>query len=351
MHFDVKILIKTILKIILCVFFWLIVMEQLVRFYLFGFSSFNYFKMGSVNKLGVSGIIQPSVYPEIIYELKPNLDMYYKMVRFKTNPHGLRDKEYLVVKPKDTFRVAVLGDSFTMPTGVNIEDAFHSRLEDFLNSQSTAEFYEFINFGVGGYDVKQYLATLKYRALKYEPDLVLFCLCGPFDNGIQDEQYYHEAYKVKPVEHSFLKSFTLMLLNQNVLYKNFKLRLRRLFKRDRYIAESAGLARKTKGEIDYLKPIFLELSEISKGRNIPVCIVILSIRYIEEERYNEVKKLASENGLYLIDTIPYFKGLIPSDYFIYPINAHPNTKANKIFADVIYEFLKEHDLLHIRHAQ
>ena len=46
-----------------------------------------------------------------------------------------------------------------------------------------------------------------------------------------------------------------------------------------------------------------------------------------------------------IDTIPYFKGLNTADYVIYPIDHHPNAKAHKIFADVIYKYLREHDLL------
>ncbi len=50
--------------------------------------------------MGVSGLIKPSSYTKIIFELKPNLNTYFKMARFMTNSCGLRDKEYLVDKQK-----------------------------------------------------------------------------------------------------------------------------------------------------------------------------------------------------------------------------------------------------------
>ena len=71
----------------------LIVLEQSYRFYLFGFDSFSVEKMNSVHSLGVSGITQRADHPEIVYELKPNLDLYFKLAKFKTNSDGLRDKE------------------------------------------------------------------------------------------------------------------------------------------------------------------------------------------------------------------------------------------------------------------
>ena len=43
---------------------------------------------------------------------------------------GLRDQEYDLQKTKNTFRVVVVGDSYTMPAGVSIEDAYHTLLEE-----------------------------------------------------------------------------------------------------------------------------------------------------------------------------------------------------------------------------
>ena len=48
--------------------------------------------MNSVNGTGTAGIIQPSCYPEIVYELRPDLDTWLKLTRFRTNSQGLRDQ-------------------------------------------------------------------------------------------------------------------------------------------------------------------------------------------------------------------------------------------------------------------
>ena len=129
---DYKInLVLTGLSIVFAVFF----AEVLFRFYLFEWDSFSIEKVNSVHDMGISGFIQPSPYPEIVYELKPDLSGYFKMVRFKTNSQGLRDKEYSIVRPNNTFRVAVIGDSFTMPAGVNIEMAYHTLLEKKFNQE------------------------------------------------------------------------------------------------------------------------------------------------------------------------------------------------------------------------
>ncbi|MFH1799245.1 MAG: hypothetical protein ABH891_00160 [Candidatus Omnitrophota bacterium] len=80
--------------------------------------------MDTVHDISRSGLFQAGD-SGINRELKPNLNRYFKMARFRTNSAGLRDKEYPIRKAPGTFRVAVLGDSFTMPAGVEIEDAFH----------------------------------------------------------------------------------------------------------------------------------------------------------------------------------------------------------------------------------
>jgi hypothetical protein len=132
----------------------LLLMEIAYRFYLFGWDSFSIEKMNSVNALGLTGLLQPSSNSDLIWELKPNVDTYFKLVPFVTNSRGQRDREYSLETPAGVFRVAVLGDSFTLPSGVAIEDAYHSILEDRLNAGESATNYEFINFAVGAYTIR-----------------------------------------------------------------------------------------------------------------------------------------------------------------------------------------------------
>jgi hypothetical protein len=148
-------------------------LELSARIYLFGWAGLAPSKINSVHGLLQTGYIQPSPAARLGFEFKPNVDGYFKLVPFRTNSRGLRDREYEPRKPGNTFRVAVLGSSFALPAGVSIERAFHSLLEERLSGETR---YEFINFAVGMYHPRQSVAMLELRALDYDPDLILFTL-------------------------------------------------------------------------------------------------------------------------------------------------------------------------------
>lgn len=324
-----KSVIKRIFKISIIIIIYLIFIEQGARFILYGFDSFSYTKMNSIHSIGVSERLRPSPHLEIMYELKPNADIYYMTVRFKTNSQGLRDKEYSIAKPKNTFRVAVLGDSFTMGSGVDIENVFHSIIENRLNTESNGITYEFINFGVSGYDPTHYLATIKYKALEYSPELILFCQSAPFEE-FYPRKYFQHIYKIKPKSYAFFESFFWKMV-ENII-KSMKVK-----SPPAYIEAS----------IQKTENVFAELKQISKNINIPICVVILQNHHnsFQHANINRLKKLASKYDLYVTDTSEAFKNMQLSQYVISKIDQHPNAKANKIFARVIYSYLKEQRLL------
>jgi hypothetical protein len=91
------------------------------------------------------------------------------------NSQGLRDLEHSKEKPANTFRIAVLGDSFAEAFEVPIEKTFWSVLEQELSGCPALEGkrVETINFGVSGYGTAQELQMLRHRVWDYSPDLVL----------------------------------------------------------------------------------------------------------------------------------------------------------------------------------
>lgn len=93
----------------------------------------------------------------------------------RINSFGFRDRERQVANPPGTFRIAVLGDSFTEARQVALEDAFYSVLERELNrhAELAADSIEVLNFGVSGYGTSQQLLTLQHRVWDFDPDAVL----------------------------------------------------------------------------------------------------------------------------------------------------------------------------------
>jgi len=91
------------------------------------------------------------------------------------NADGMRDRDHPRQKPQGTFRIAVLGDSFTLASHVAVEKTYWSVLERLLRDcrALAGRTPEVINFGVTGYGTAQELLTLRHHAWEYGPDLVL----------------------------------------------------------------------------------------------------------------------------------------------------------------------------------
>ncbi len=93
----------------------------------------------------------------------------------KINSAGFRDVEHMIQKPENTYRILVLGDSYTEARQVALEDTFGRKVEQQL--QSCERFFpkrvEVINFGVPGYGNAEELLTLRALGWDYAPDLVL----------------------------------------------------------------------------------------------------------------------------------------------------------------------------------
>lgn len=97
-------------------------------------------------------------------------------IQIRTNAAGIRaDREFSYEKPAGTRRIVVLGDSFGLGYGVDLEDTFLSRMHAALEP-SLAERgveCEIINLSVSGFGNAEQLVMLQEEGLRYAPDLVL----------------------------------------------------------------------------------------------------------------------------------------------------------------------------------
>lgn len=96
---------------------------------------------------------------------------------FEINRDGFRDRDHQTIKPADTVRVAVLGDSFTAGFDVAMSATFPAVLEEALAERVAPNHnVEVLNFGVEGYGTAQELATLRAKVWQYEPDIVVLAM-------------------------------------------------------------------------------------------------------------------------------------------------------------------------------
>jgi hypothetical protein len=97
------------------------------------------------------------------------------------NSQGLRDREHALQKPPNTFRIAVLGDSYTEALQVPMEKDYSSVLEQQLTGCPLlhGQTVEVMNFGVNSFSTAQELLRLRNKVWAYSPDLVILA----FDTG------------------------------------------------------------------------------------------------------------------------------------------------------------------------
>ncbi|NNE42809.1 MAG: hypothetical protein HKN12_01245, partial [Gemmatimonadetes bacterium] len=107
------------------------------------------------------------------HRLKPSLDMIFKEAPLRTNSRGMRDEEYPVEKPAGTLRIALVGGSHSMGSGVADDETFEALLEVRLDAASAGR-VEILNFAVGGYGDLHGPYILENEALQFAPDVVLY---------------------------------------------------------------------------------------------------------------------------------------------------------------------------------
>jgi hypothetical protein len=127
---------------------------------------------------GLRDIIRASRHRRIIYELRPNLSVTYAGVKLETNPEGFRGPGISVSKPPGTIRIVGLGDSVMFGSGVSYEDCYLTVLGEWLRAEHPDVRWQTINTAVPGYNTVIEVETLRVKALRYEPDIVIMGFVG-----------------------------------------------------------------------------------------------------------------------------------------------------------------------------
>ena len=99
-----------------------------------------------------------------------------RLIPFRTNAQGWKDREHTWAKPRGVFRIVVLGDSYTYGL-VAIDQQYTTRLEAMLRQNGWPQ-CEVISIGVSGWGTDQSLEALIAEGVRYHPDLVIYQFCS-----------------------------------------------------------------------------------------------------------------------------------------------------------------------------
>ncbi len=113
-------------------------------------------------------------------------------VEERINSKGLRGPELAYEKPKDTYRILLLGDSFIEGYSVNDDQLISTKLIQKLGGKVGKKKLEIINGGTGGYSTDQEYLFLTTEGHKYHPDLVVLFL-------FQNDMHYNAVDEYLPL--------------------------------------------------------------------------------------------------------------------------------------------------------
>jgi hypothetical protein len=115
------------------------------------------------------------------------------------NTDGLRDREILHDKPKNSFRILVIGDSFIEAAQMKVKHSVSKRLEKMFAETAPKNIrYEVINAGFGNYGTAQEYLFYIERGRKYKADMVLLYFWPGNDFRDNSLELDDQAYFPKP---------------------------------------------------------------------------------------------------------------------------------------------------------
>ncbi len=215
---------------------------------------------------------------DIPYIQKPNLVQARArgLAVINTDSLGLRTKiagaSYGAKQPNE-YRIAVVGDSVTFGEGVpRTEDIFAQVLEDTLNQRQQSVTVKVFNYGASAYSVKEMAATLQYRMLNIQPDLVVMAII-PSDLNLARTPTIDDSGYLIDQKLSYLSPpgaiARQVLRGIHLIYVLRDIGLLWFFKR---LDIAQVLAR---GEIPESYRYILEFKEVAERRGVPYVIALL----------------------------------------------------------------------------
>lgn len=268
-------------------------------------------------------------------------------VNIKINSKGLRDREFPYEKPEGTFRILVLGDSYTAGFEVPLEDTFPKQLERLLNENSKELKFEVLNSGVMGYGTVNEFLYFNYEGYKYEPDIVILAF---FSSNDFKENYCKLSGGSQPC---------YALVGNQLELKNFPYEYAR--EKKEIIRSRLRKYCKACFFIKYLKNTIIKKHRRPQKEDIPEFFIKYSTDYplewkevvlVTEGIIKELDKKTQANGAELMVMI------IPNGEQVYPeiwkkyLETYPQAKNKKWGLDrpneILSTFFEEEDIIYIQ---
>jgi lysophospholipase L1-like esterase len=290
-------------------------------------------------ELGVR-VVEFVVNPPKAKVMKPRPQFPERPQRYylPTTSSSLRGNTSEIEKSKDTFRISVVGDSFTFAPKMQFFDSFPFRLETLLKTNPNAKKIEVRSYGTPGASTKDEVSLVE-NAIKAKSDLIIL------EITLNDPQL--EPFRKTPPDFDPSKTDSRIrkVLFYSALFRFVSKRVYNYQSYQRYIDYHNELFQQPETKQNFEKSI-QRINTLAKESGIPLVAVVLPLfdfefnNYPFEAIHKQIAELLKSENIMMLDLLPRFKGTDNARLQVVPsIDNHPNEIAHRIIAEGIYEFL------------
>jgi len=273
---------------------------------------------------------QVAVNPLIGHQHRPNSQAHLMGVNVTINSKGLRERDIAYERTPSTFRILMLGDSFTEGWGVPFDATFSKRIERLYAASGISA--EVINAGVGNYNTVMEVNYFLDEGHRYRPDLVVL-------NYVPNDAEPVPAYTAPDPWIGLCHACVYLFGRIDALLRKASVRPDwRAYYLDLYGDGSA------KGWLD-AKASIGALADYARAHRIKLLIGYLpELHNLRNDPLRDVaarvRRAADENGVEFVDVLPALAGHESSELWVSPSDPHPNALANELIADTLFRKLE-----------
>jgi len=284
-------------------------------------------------------------------ELRPNAQVVFNGQVLTTNEWGMRDRERALEKPEGVFRIAVLGPSHVMGSGVADDDTFTRLLEQSLNRSAggaSGRRFEVLNFGVAAYALTQQLATLEEKVFRFKPDMVVFTdspkLVAPVVQHLLHTVAFHQDALAFPGLNRVLQDSGVVALGSNGVAAPFDF--------GRTLVEYVGVKtrmpwveadqRLRRASNRVIQAIFDQMAQSVRAHGAVPVFLALDIVVPPPDHPVPALREAATSGMLVFDLFDLWQGLDADALRIAPWDNHPNRAGNELIANRLTELMRQH---------
>ena len=276
------------------------------------------------------------------------------------NSHGLRERELAIPKPEGTFRLLVLGDSFTWGVGLDAEQSVPRLLEELLTADHASRKIEVVNAAIPGHNTVEQLHLFRETGQLYEPDLVLLIY------NLNDIEYLPELAEGEPETETAtpvveidpgedvtsyshragLRGMVLAVEKRSALTRFLVPRVGSLLRRLGLIrsVEFSWVAKVFQGFHDdnpgwrESRRALSELAAEARAMDIPMMVAIYPLfanleDYQGRSAHAVIGEACAELGIPATDLLPLFENTRTRSHWINHMDSHPNARAHRVVAE------------------